>query len=190
MRAALACGLLLLTAVAAHAQPRSVNITADSEPGWIPTVQQESEVAAAVSAYLAAEDEGRFADAYALMTDLQRAHQTLADYTAQAQHFNAIAGRVRTHATLTVTWTKNPAQAPLPGVYAAVDLASTYDNVDRDCGYLILYQFTDGGPFLVMREEKNFIDNASAAQIEREQSRTALDAQWAQLSANCPNFQR
>jgi hypothetical protein len=58
---------------------------------------------------------------------------------------------------------------------AAVDIATRFSTVDRYCGYVILYQKPSGGDFEVMREEINYIDNATAAKIEQEQSRAALD---------------
>ena len=79
---------------------------------------------------------------------------------------------------LRITWTKDPAAAPFPGVYVAVDIAAHFGNVDRHCGYVVLYQRPSGGEFEIMREESNFIDNATAEAIERQQSRAVLDRSW------------
>jgi hypothetical protein len=89
---------------------------------------------------------------------------------------------------LKVTWTKDPAAAPFPGVYAAIDIATHFVNVDRHCGYVVLCQRPSGGDFEVMRQESNFIDNTTAEKVERQQSRVALDKSWAALAGNCPNY--
>jgi hypothetical protein len=89
---------------------------------------------------------------------------------------------------LKVTWTKDPAAAPFRGVYAAIDIASQFVRIDRHCGFVVLYQKPSGGDFEILRQERNFIDNATAAKIEQEQSRGALDHIWAALAVNCPNY--
>ncbi|HEX5412364.1 MAG TPA: hypothetical protein VFZ27_10950 [Terriglobia bacterium] len=94
-----------------------------------------------------------------------------------------------TRKILKVTWTKDPQQAPFPGVYAAVDISARYQKADRFCGYLVLYQHRSGGDFEVMREEQNFIDNTTAEKMEEQQSRIALDQAWAALAVNCPNYE-
>ena len=86
------------------------------------------------------------------------------------------------------TWTKDPPTAPAPGIYVAVDLSGQYANIDRQCGYIVLYQAPAGGSFQVLRTENNYLDNATAQQIELSQSHQALVDAWAKLSANCPNF--
>jgi hypothetical protein len=84
----------------------------------------------------------------------------------------------------TVTWTKNPAHAPVPGVYAALDLVSRFANIDRHCGYLVLYQAPSGGAFQIMRDENNYMDNAAAAG----KAPAEVDRVWAALSARCPGY--
>jgi hypothetical protein len=57
-----------------------------------------------------------------------------------------------------VMWTRDPPSGPFPGIYAAIDIASHYANVDRHCGYVVLYQKTVSDGFEIMRQESNFID--------------------------------
>ncbi len=90
---------------------------------------------------------------------------------------------------VTVTWTNNPSNTPLPGVYVALDLVSRFANVDRHCGYLVLYQEPSGAAFQVMRREDNFLDNASATKIAQESSPEEVERAWAELSASCPGYQ-
>jgi hypothetical protein len=89
---------------------------------------------------------------------------------------------------LKVTWTKDPAQAPLPGIYAAIDLAGQFANVDRDCGFMVLYQPPAGGDFTIMRRENNYLANVTARNIEEKQSKAAVTKIWAELARHCPNY--
>ncbi len=77
---------------------------------------------------------------------------------------------------------------PIPEFTQLSTSSAVYQQVDRQCGYVILYQRPAGGAFEVMRTESNFIDNASAASIARKQSSAEVDRLWALLSTNCPNF--
>lgn len=197
MHLRVACGLILglvLTAAVApaHAQPaptpRVVNITPDSEKGWIPTVELEASARNAANAYLAARDGGHGAEAYAMNDPLNQKDQSPAAFAKALQDFNALAGPVQERRIVYLTWTKDPPGAPAPGVYAAFDLVSRFANVDRHCGYLMLRQAPGGGPFRVTGEESNFMDNATARRIAKDQSSGAVDQIWAKLSSYCPNY--
>jgi hypothetical protein len=172
----------------APATPSQITVTTDSERGWLPSQEQVAQVRKTTDDFLAAKDGGRYAEAYAVLADVFRQNQPLGPFTDGIQKFNAQAGRVIERRVVAVTWTKNPAQAPAPGVYAALDLVSQFANVDRHCGYLVLYQAPTGGPFRVMREEDNFMDNATAKSMAQTQSSAAVDATWAKLSSRCPNY--
>ena len=167
---------------------RIVNVTSDSAPGWVPSTDQARAAGEAVLTYLAAKDAGRAEAAYAMLEDGDRALQSFADFSRDLTTFNKQAGAVAERRIVNVTWTKDPAQAPKPGVYAAIDIISRFANIDRSCGYLVVYQSSAGGSFRVSREETNLMSNADAAAIERQQSRAAVEAAWAQLSARCPNY--
>ncbi len=170
------------------APARIVNITSDSAPGWLPSTDQARAATEAALAYLAAKDAGRAAAAYAMLEDGNRALQSFADFARALADFNARAGAVTERRIVTVTWTKDPAQAPKPGVYAAIDIVSRFANIDRDCGYVVVYQPPAGGAFRVAREEENLMTNADATVIERQHSEAGVEAAWSQLSARCPNY--
>jgi hypothetical protein len=70
----------------------------------------------------------------------------------------------------------------------AVDLASQFQNIDRHCGYIVLYQRDAASPFLVVRQEDNYITNENARQIAVKQSLRAVEEVWGRLSRNCPNY--
>lgn len=184
-----ALAALLFAAVPAQAQtaPREVNITADSAPGWVPSIAQDQAVDGATDAWFAALESGDFARAYAMLAPANRT-EPYADFARRNAAARDNAGALRGRTVLKVTWTKDPANAPAPGVYAAVDIAERHANVDRQCGYLIWYQPPEGGPFLLMRTETSRFDNAAAAQIEKQQGRAEVDRVWAVASANCPNY--
>jgi hypothetical protein len=170
------------------AAPRQINVTKDSTPGWLPAGNQIAEVRKATNDYFAAKDDGRSADAYGFLTEVNKQTRPLQSFADAISKFNLLAGPIKKRRVVMVTWTKDPARAPAPGVYVALDIVSLFANIDRHCGFLILYQPPSGGAFRVMREENNFLDNISASKIEQQHSSADLDRMWAQLSAHCPNY--
>jgi hypothetical protein len=188
--AALAAGALATSLpLRVWAQPPvQVLVSSDSPAGWAPSDAQVSQAKEAALAFLAALDRGDAAKAYASLSELNRQQQPLEAYQSELRKFNAEAGPVRERRITTITWTKDPPNAPAKGVYAAVDLVSRFAEVDRHCGYLMLYQPEEGLPFTVMRQESNFIVNSAATAMEKMQSKAALDMTWLTMVAKCPNF--
>jgi len=168
---------------------RVVNVTSDSAPGWLPTIEQSRMAEATLGEFLGAADSGNAEGTYQHFSDLNKRDMSLDAFKTDLMRFNARAGSVVERRIVKVTWTKDSPNAPIPGAYAAIDLASRFVNIDRHCGYVVLYQPSKGGDFQVMREEANFIDNVSAERMKQEHSAAYLDSIWAQLSANCPNYQ-
>ena len=105
-----------------------------------------------------------------------------------SKKFRTLAGRVKFWRILKVTWTKDSARAPFPGTYAAIDLVAQFANIDRDCGYIVVYQQADSSDFKIMRRENNYLDNATARAIEQKNSSAEVVKAWAQLSRHCPNY--
>jgi hypothetical protein len=165
-----------------------INVTADSAPGWIPTADQRQRAIATTKSYLDALEAARYPEAYGLYTSDMKRDMTLAQFTQDEMKFKSMAGAVKFWRVLKITWTKDPAQAPYPGIYVAIDLASQYANVDRDCGYFVLYQASPGDAFAIMRRENNYMDNATALQGEQKQSKAAVAEAWAALTRYCPNY--
>jgi len=174
---------------AAERPPEEINITSDSAPGWLPSADQRAQIPQAARNFLATLDGGQYVKAYDLMTERQKKSIPLDEFAKQLTEFNAEAGPVKERRIVKVTWTKDPANAPAPGIYAAVDLVSRFANVDRHCGFIVLYQRDARAPFLVARQEDNYMTNAQARQIELKQSRQAVDDVWSQLARNCPNYE-
>jgi Protein of unknown function (DUF4019) len=173
---------------AASSALREINITSDSAPGWRPSAAQMQQVLAAIAGYLSALDKEQYQSAYSMMTEINRKSVPFAQFAQLSGEFHHRSGALQQRSILKVTWTKDPAAAPAPGVYAAVDIATRFANVDRHCGYVVLYQKSPDQDFEVMRQESNFIDNTTAQDIERQQSRAALDQTWARIAKNCPNY--
>jgi hypothetical protein len=190
----LAIALLALTPALAWAadapRPREVNVTSDSAPGWVPTVEDEQAAETALARFLAADDAGRDTEAYAAIIPFS-GQDTPEAYVVRRTNFRKSAGPVRAHRVVKVTWTKDPpASQGKAGVYVAMDLVHRYAEVDRDCGYIVLYRPPAGGGFRVARVEENILDNAAARVIARDKGEAAVDAVWAKLSARCPNYPR
>lgn len=171
-----------------HHAPKEINVTSDSERRWLPSAIQRQQALDVVEEYLSSLDDNRYEHAYSMMTEENRNRASLPQFTKLNAGFQHQAGPLKQRRILKVTWSKNPSSAPLPGIYAAIDVAGSYANADRSCGYLVLYQKSPVDRFEVMRRENNFISNRLADQIEREKSRAELDRIWAGLAANCPNY--
>jgi hypothetical protein len=165
-----------------------INVTTDSSPGWIPTADQRQHVIKVVQAFLDAVENGRYAEAYGLQAQVNQGRQTLAQFTQDAQKFEALAGPLKYWRVVKVTWTKDAARAPFPGIYAAVDLIGQFARVDRDCGFMVLFQPSPGGDFVILRRENNYLDNATARKIEEKQSKAEVTKVWGQLSRHCPGY--
>jgi len=168
--------------------PPQINLTSDSAPGWLPSKEQIAEARKTTEQFLDAKDSGRSSEAYSFLADFNRKTQPFSSFADGLLKFNQEAGPVKERRIVTVTWTKDPAQAPSPGVYAALDIVSRFAKIDRHCGFIILYQSPLGGAFHVMREEINFLDNKTAKKIEQEHSKADVERAWAKLSTNCPNY--
>ncbi|MEZ0226128.1 MAG: DUF4019 domain-containing protein [Alphaproteobacteria bacterium] len=167
---------------------RQVNVSSDSAPGWTPTAEQEAQAVAAANVYFAAIDGGKYAEAYAMNSDLMKRQVPEEVFTELKRSFHDAAGSLKKRDFLKITWTKDSARAPEPGVYAAIDFAGQFDKVDRSCGYVVMYQKPDGGSFTVMADQNNFITNADAEKLSAGKSPADLDKIWAVMSSNCPNY--
>ena len=173
---------------AADSQPREINITSDSAAGWLPSDTLEKTVVTAVTGYFESLDGEDYSGAYEKMAAANKKYLPYSKFLEQSQRFHSVAGQALQRLILKITWTKDPPGAPFPGVFAAVDIAGKFENIDRECGFVVFYQAPEDMDFELMRIESNFIDNATALNIEQTQSGAALDALWLSLSANCPNY--
>ena len=110
--------------------PEEINITSDSAPGWLPSADQRAQVPQVVQNFLATVDGGQYLKAYDLMTEGRKKSEPFDEFGKRVTEFNAQAGSVKERRIIKVTWTKDPANAPAAGIYAAVDLVSRFANLD------------------------------------------------------------
>ena len=181
-------GSALAQGTASNSITPEISVRSDSAPGWLPSENQRRDVIKFASQFFSDLDEARYESAYRMMSESNKRLLPAERFIRESQQFHDRSGSLKQRSFLKVTWAKDPAAAPFPGIYAAIDVASRYENIDRDCGYVVLYQRSDGDRFEVMRQESNFIDNATAQKIEQQKSRAELDKIWAKLAANCPNY--
>lgn len=166
----------------AHAQPSDVpaDATVVSVPGnvpqvvapnnqdskWRPTDAQRERVIQAVRTYLAAKDERRFSDAYALFTPAQKAVVPFGKWEADMKAAYSTAGAAQGRTLKRVTWYNNPPNAP-PGIFAAVDFSSQFTELALHCGFVALQLQMDGS-FGIAREEENSIPKREMAKLSPE----------------------
>jgi Protein of unknown function (DUF4019) len=168
--------------------PHEINVTRDSEPGWYPSPELEQRAKSTTEKYLVKFDKGKFADAYAMMAEAFKGNSSEAQFIQFGERILNSTGAILTRKFLKTTWTKNPANGPFKGTFAAIDIASEYTKTKRSCGYIVLYLPPDSKDFQVMRLENNFLTDATAVAIAKQKSQKALDDQWLKMSANCPNY--
>jgi len=165
--------------------PRVVNVTSDSETGWVPSVELEGQALAAVAAFYAALERGDDAAVYGMMDGLLKVDLPEDQSTDENKAFRKLAGATVSRRFNQVTWTKDSPSAPQPGVYVALDITAKYEKVARFCGYIVLHQSDASAPFLVSRVESNYIANSDVASMS---SPAQAQSMWKRLSANCPNY--
>ena len=96
--------------------PREINITSDSAQGWLPSEELEKRVRDTVSRYFAAVDGGNYRAAYDMMSDANKAMLPYEQFHRQSAQFKTQAGPLVRRDVLKITWTKDSANAPSPGV--------------------------------------------------------------------------
>lgn len=150
----------ILLLLAAAALPRQAG-------DFIPEDATAKAVTEQTYAYLAAKDGARYELAYDQIDATMRAYLKPDLYRAQAAQFNAEAGRAAERRVTRLTWYRDPADAPAPGIYVAADFRSRFANIDLHCGYVMWHQDKDGR-FRIVREEQSFIDKGMARQMAPE----------------------
>jgi|SRR5215510_2510720 len=131
-----------------------------SDPEWRPTAALEKAIELATYGYFASKDSGNYKQAYALQSPILSAITPFVEWQSRAEKFNSEAGSVRSRNVKKITWYKDPPQAQ-PGLYAAVDFASQFANLDIHCGFVVWHQATRDGSFGLVREEQNFISKTA-----------------------------
>ncbi|WP_395646860.1 DUF4019 domain-containing protein [Terricaulis sp.] len=155
---------------------------------WRPAASQEQAARASFDALWAAADRNDADAAYALLGDGFRALMDRPAFGDSLARFTALSGPLLERRVMRTTWYKDPPNSPGPGVYAAYDIVARYANMDRFCGYVIVYQRDDAAPFVILRIEQNYIDNATAQQIA--EGGGSVEDMWRHLAhTSCPGWE-
>lgn len=183
--------ILFCTARPAGAQApaaRIINVTSESARGWTPSIAQQDLAKKTAEAFFEALDSGNPRLAYALLSEPNQKDRPLAVVAEELSKFRALSGSVKERRFLKTTWTKDPAKAPAPGVYVAIDLLTRFEGIDWHCGYIVLYQAPSREDFRVARQQDAFMDNATAKSIRDKGSMPGVEEIWSRVSASCPNY--
>jgi hypothetical protein len=136
-------------------------------PSWQPSSSQKARVEELSKAYFAEKDAARYAEAWKRIGAGLRQQWTFEDWRDAMAASAARAGAMQQRELKKVTVYRS-SQSGAPGTYAAVDFTGRFANADTYCGYLVWSEQADGS-FLLMREEENYIYNATAARLTAEQ---------------------
>lgn len=140
---------------------------AGAAPSWQPTGPQKARVEALSKAYFAEKDAAHYAEAWERLGAGLRQQWTFEEWRDAVAASAARAGAMQQRDLKKVTIYRS-SQSGTPGTYAAVDFTGRFTNADTYCGYLVWSEQADGS-FLLMREEENYIYNATAARLTPEQ---------------------
>lgn len=119
---------------------------------WQPAPADDQAVRQATDLYYAARAGGRYAEAHAMLSDRMQDLSPLAAFSdaARAETVRFGPGRRR---VVAVTWYNSPPEAPVAGIYAALDFVGDYERLHLLCGYAIWLLQPDGGWRLIRTEE-------------------------------------
>ncbi len=152
-----------------------------------PAAASTEEAASVREAYLAASERGDATTAYSMHNPGLQALESEAQFASHIAQLNAVLGPlIERQITRTTVYTNPPGVDP--GVYVAFDMIGRFENADRYCGYIIIFQPPAGAP-KVARIEQNFLLNASADQTTRNAGQPSADQVWTQMATqNCPGW--
>ena len=109
------------------------------------------ELQAASAAWFAAMDEGRYADAFAVVDPAMTGGQSKTDWISARQAEAQRKGPTTNRQIGRLTWYSNPPGVPF-GYYGAVDYVASRTSED-ECGYLVWYRSAPGAPLRLTRQE-------------------------------------
>lgn len=150
--------------------PPAIPQTTSAPDGWKPSATDQSQVETQTYQYYRAKDAGQYVAAYAMFDNHMKETSHFDTWSAHAQSQNTKAGHILNRRVLKITWYKDPPSAPEPGIYAAADFAGQFENDPIYCGYVAWHRGVDG-TFRVVREEENFIDKGSIANMGQRELR-------------------
>ena len=136
--------------------------------GWQPTPADMKTVLDLSGRYFAARDSGRYRDAWSLLTPSMQEMTPLREWQEAKKAFNDRAGGRLAREPVKVTWYDNPVNAPVAGIFAAVDFVGKADKLQIICGYLMWLRQPDGS-WRLTREEEGSIEDRPGVTSSAEQ---------------------
>ena len=131
---------------------------------WQPTEKEQALIERMTLAYLYEKDMKNYPIAYAMFSDSMKQAVRPESWRISAEQFNAKAGKVLSRAVSKITWYNHPPTSPTPGIFAAADYESRFENIDIHCGFVAWRKESNG--FQLVREEENYIDKKSQANMK------------------------
>jgi hypothetical protein len=92
----------------------------------------------------------------ALLTDSFKANLTREEWATSISASRQQLGQLKSRKLRRIVWYDNPPSAPRPGVYAAVEFDSVYENTREHFQYVMLHSLNDE-PFKVARHESTVV---------------------------------
>jgi len=126
---------------------------------------RQAEAERAASDWLDLIDADRGAESFARLTDVFRENLTPEIWQESIEQTNRDLGRRMSRSLRRIVWYQDPADAPLPGTYVAVEFDSVFENADPHFQYVILHS-RSGEPFKIMRNESTFSLNNPPSLID------------------------
>ncbi|HVQ09347.1 MAG TPA: DUF4019 domain-containing protein [Allosphingosinicella sp.] len=131
-----------------------------------PDAAADQAVRAATRDFLDARDEGRYDQAWAMLSPAGQARRPHDPWVAAARDFNAQAGALRGRRITAVSWLENP--GGLAGIFGVVEYDGDYAELVFLCGIVIWERQPDGG-WRVLREVTHGARRADAPNATPEQ---------------------
>lgn len=164
------------SAIRRRATPPFVPHDTQADGSWSPSETDKAFVEHLTHQYFLAKDQGRYQDAYAMLSPGMQEITPFERWSTLEQEFSARAGRATNRQLKKVTWYKDPPTAPTPGIYAAVDYTGRFENIDVYCGY-VAWKRQENGTFRLVRQEQNFVDKETQRKMD-DRTLAAIKAQF------------
>ncbi len=91
-------------------------------------------------------------------------------FVALEQRFMEQSGGEPSRTDTRATWYKDPPQAAAPGVYAAFNIRCSFKKINM-CEEVVILHEQATGEFLVMRQERNFVDKENEQKLRDAQEK-------------------
>jgi len=144
--------------------------------GWKPGPTDVKSIMDLTDRYFEARDSGRYRDAWEMLTPSMKEMSPLSRWQEAKKTFNERSGGGLRREPVKVTWYDNPPNAPVAGIFAAVDFIGRADKLHVICGYLVWLRQADGSWRLTREEEGSYghVPGVTVTAEQIAQSKAAL----------------